>query len=259
MTGSHLDFGARIYDSRLGRWLACDPQTRRQPSWSPYKAFLDNPILFVDPDGETEWRTVTTHNLRTGKTTQFLVKYNNVATDGKIHDVRKVWSDVRIQSYFNYSSSQTIIDDGNGNLTAYKPKVNKLGSRKGWVFVWWDGDEEHNVKEEGGFNWIPASPKQGKSPEKKGGGGLGNGPADPRGSNGWEGEKVDDPKNDSTKVDSTKTYDINYRDSLGKQPDGRTRWVYDFETCKAKDTSKVKKENNEKQGRQVTSVQENSN
>lgn len=52
--GNSYDFGARIYDPRIGRWLAKDPRMAKQPAWSPYKAFLDNPIVFVDPNGETE-------------------------------------------------------------------------------------------------------------------------------------------------------------------------------------------------------------
>src|SRR5690554_6092948 len=50
-----LDFGARIYDPRLGRWLSRDPLEVLQPDQSPYKAFLNNPIIYVDPEGETEY------------------------------------------------------------------------------------------------------------------------------------------------------------------------------------------------------------
>ncbi|MFW6302924.1 MAG: RHS repeat domain-containing protein [Bacteroidales bacterium] len=50
--GSHLDFGARIYDSRIGRWLALDPLAAKFPDYSPYNFTLNSPILFVDPDGE---------------------------------------------------------------------------------------------------------------------------------------------------------------------------------------------------------------
>lgn len=52
MTGSHLDFGARIYDSRLGRWLACDPLAIKYPFASPYNFALNTPIQAIDPDGE---------------------------------------------------------------------------------------------------------------------------------------------------------------------------------------------------------------
>lgn len=35
-TGNQLDFGARIYDPRLGRWLSLDPLQAKYPGFSPY-------------------------------------------------------------------------------------------------------------------------------------------------------------------------------------------------------------------------------
>ncbi len=34
--GNSLDFGARIYDSRLGRWLIVDPLTKKYPDIMEY-------------------------------------------------------------------------------------------------------------------------------------------------------------------------------------------------------------------------------
>lgn len=44
-TGSHLDFGARIYDSRIGRWMACDPKKSIYTDLSPYQFCGNNPIF----------------------------------------------------------------------------------------------------------------------------------------------------------------------------------------------------------------------
>jgi len=51
-TGNSLDFGARIYDSRLGRWLSLDPLAAMYPDLSPYHYAGNSPILFVDKEGE---------------------------------------------------------------------------------------------------------------------------------------------------------------------------------------------------------------
>lgn len=51
-SGNSLDFGARIYDPRLGRWFSVDPMQRKYPDFAPYHFCLDNSILFVDPDGK---------------------------------------------------------------------------------------------------------------------------------------------------------------------------------------------------------------
>jgi RHS repeat-associated protein len=41
----------RQYDARLGRWLSLDPMEKKYPSFSPYSAFNNNPIYFIDPKG----------------------------------------------------------------------------------------------------------------------------------------------------------------------------------------------------------------
>jgi RHS repeat-associated protein len=52
VNGGDYDFGARIYDSRLGRWLAVDPVSAKYPYLSPYTFTGNSPILFVDPNGK---------------------------------------------------------------------------------------------------------------------------------------------------------------------------------------------------------------
>jgi RHS repeat-associated protein len=51
-SGNSYDFAARMYDSRLGRWLSRDPHASTYASLSPYLGFGDNPIIYVDPDGK---------------------------------------------------------------------------------------------------------------------------------------------------------------------------------------------------------------
>jgi RHS repeat-associated protein len=51
--GNSLDFGARIYDPRLGMWMSVDPENKQYPHLAPYSSFGLNPIYYVDPGGET--------------------------------------------------------------------------------------------------------------------------------------------------------------------------------------------------------------
>ncbi|MBV6513283.1 MAG: RHS repeat-associated core domain-containing protein [Ignavibacteriales bacterium] len=44
-------FGARFYDSDLGRWMTVDPLMDKYPGWSPYNYVMGNPLRLVDPDG----------------------------------------------------------------------------------------------------------------------------------------------------------------------------------------------------------------
>ena len=49
--GNSLDFGARIYDSRLGRWLSVDPLESNYPNLSAYSFANNNPVLLIELDG----------------------------------------------------------------------------------------------------------------------------------------------------------------------------------------------------------------
>lgn len=49
--GGNYDYGARMYDPRVGRWLSVGPMANKFSSWSPYYYSINNPILFVDESG----------------------------------------------------------------------------------------------------------------------------------------------------------------------------------------------------------------
>ncbi len=51
------DFHARFYDPQLGRWFAPDPAEQFH---NPYLAMGNNPVMYVDPDGEFIGTVVTT-------------------------------------------------------------------------------------------------------------------------------------------------------------------------------------------------------
>ena len=50
--GNFMNFGARGYDARLGRWWGRDIQANKFAFSSPYVYGLDSPIFMKDPNGE---------------------------------------------------------------------------------------------------------------------------------------------------------------------------------------------------------------
>ena len=49
--GGILDYGARLYDRRIGRWRSIDPKLAMYPGLSPYSSVDNSPINLIDSDG----------------------------------------------------------------------------------------------------------------------------------------------------------------------------------------------------------------
>ncbi len=67
-SSDNYDFGARIYDGRLGRWLSLDPLMKKYPNFSHYNFANLNPIIYMDVAGEDAVITVNNTGNNTGNT-----------------------------------------------------------------------------------------------------------------------------------------------------------------------------------------------
>ncbi|WP_324692325.1 RHS repeat-associated core domain-containing protein, partial [Flavobacterium cheonhonense] len=136
--GNSYDFGARMLDPRVGRWFAPDLKFSLQPSWSPYKAFFDNPNLFIDPDGNTEWQVTTVINHKTGKTEMIFEIIDADKLDKKIVNVRDYYYKDWDYQYSDIIHSSTIIiyEDGTQSVqnhkTEYAPRYTRDAD---WDFI----------------------------------------------------------------------------------------------------------------------------
>ena len=54
-SGQVYDFGARLYNARLGVWSTPDPLSEEYPGSSPYSSMGGNPVLRIDPDGQQHY------------------------------------------------------------------------------------------------------------------------------------------------------------------------------------------------------------
>ena len=50
-TGNQQDYGLRVYDPRIGKFLSVDPLTKKYPELTPYQFASNTPIQAVDLDG----------------------------------------------------------------------------------------------------------------------------------------------------------------------------------------------------------------
>jgi hypothetical protein len=76
------DYGLRVYDGRLGRFLSVDPLTKQYPWYTPYQFAGNTPIQAVDLDGAVERHYTLLFN-SSGKTylkmtSEERVKYHSV-------------------------------------------------------------------------------------------------------------------------------------------------------------------------------------
>jgi len=88
VTGSHLDFGTRVYDSRLGRWLSVDPLAAKFESWSPFHFSANNPIRVKDKNGE-DWVVINSDGYY----------QNEIVEDSETHGFQVIMDDGNIKRY----------------------------------------------------------------------------------------------------------------------------------------------------------------
>jgi RHS repeat-associated protein len=126
--GNSYDFGARMHDGRLGRWLSIDPCEMKFPSLSPYNFAANNPIYYVDKDGRIikPWGDIASINLfvaQIQKSTSMKVEYdvlkNEIIIRGKPMNER---DEYLLKASFDYNVTVNIY------LTNSKKFIDRRGS-----------------------------------------------------------------------------------------------------------------------------------
>jgi hypothetical protein len=67
--GNQQDYGMRIYDPRLGRFLSVDPLTKSYPELTPYQFASNSPIVNIDLDGLEGLQYMEIVKMKDGSTT----------------------------------------------------------------------------------------------------------------------------------------------------------------------------------------------
>lgn len=117
--GNSYDFGARMYDSRLGRWLTIDPLTSKYPFYTPY-SFSGNrvidcreleglePIDAIDPKTkEPYFRPAFNINLPNGGTATLYIHGETYTLTRQDRDLIASFPEFNLQLGDNYPPSYT--------------------------------------------------------------------------------------------------------------------------------------------------------
>lgn len=170
----YLDYGARMYESGLGRWFTKDPFSEKYVGISPYSYCLSNPVNAIDPDGKVVifingfhtgdggkpdyWRgTVITWDPTIGKNVivpfafdiavmEHLGDYKSLYVDGALGGIKGFPSNMRSNTRIEMGikdgmrDAANIIDrlsrDGEGNITeTIKVITHSMGGAYGVGYV----------------------------------------------------------------------------------------------------------------------------
>jgi RHS repeat-associated protein len=123
--GSKYTTEFRGYDPRLGRWLSLDPLEKRYPSMSPYAAYNNNPIYWIDPSGAGGEATVKTNSA--GKTTATVESTVYVYTDKS--DVDIVAFAKVLEASLNQQLNAKNEDGGSKSIRVIKPSKDENGNK----------------------------------------------------------------------------------------------------------------------------------
>jgi len=119
-----LDFGGRIYDPRLGRWMSIDLLSAKYPNLSPYGFCAQNPIIYIDKDGK-DFDIYIDHNTKT-----IIIKASYLNFDNK-PETQKVIDN--ITSFWNAQSGEFYysVKTGPGTYEQYEIQFDLTQAQKG--------------------------------------------------------------------------------------------------------------------------------
>jgi RHS repeat-associated protein len=150
-------YGFRYYDASVGRFVGVDPKAADAPGWTPYRAFFNNPLRYIDPDGLFEIETgkiekgdnltaiakQLNEKFKTNLTVDQIAKANNIKDVNKIKAgdfITLPGTDVEL----NFDLNSLKVSDANYNVDMPGLEWKGTSGREGY-----QNPESQNLKDKG--------------------------------------------------------------------------------------------------------------
>ncbi|MBW7891902.1 MAG: hypothetical protein H3C48_12960, partial [Chitinophagaceae bacterium] len=105
--GNQQDYGMRIYDPRLGRFLSVDPLTDKYPELTPYQFASNTPIQAIDLDGKEAFFIHGTASSPAAWSSQLTNLITQTFTNNIHQDATFTWQPMS-NSYLNNQKDRTV-------------------------------------------------------------------------------------------------------------------------------------------------------
>ncbi len=162
--GNQQDYGMRIYDTRLSRFLSVDPLAAKYPMLSPYCFVANNPIYYVDPDGREIWIAFDVTN-KDGSTSIQKVQYKGgklYGTDGKSYTGGNAYA-TKVQTDLNQLSKDDATLKGRIGTLDKSKNIHTIGKTASAD----DGNVNTPVSQSNDENGIPTGSNTKYNPDKE--------------------------------------------------------------------------------------------
>ena len=109
------DYGMRIYDARIAKFLSVDPMTKKYPELTPYQFASNTPIMAIDLDGLEKYFAANGDYLgKNGKSTEIrIIARDDIAKKAEENLVHPNWDHKWLEDYSQKAYMNTEVDQLN--------------------------------------------------------------------------------------------------------------------------------------------------